>query len=216
MGFFLASIDFSSKLLIASSVREIANQYLDIDPLLLPLPPNTPPEFPHITMRNENNGWMFQMAPGRFDIIIEEPFQFQTYQNSAELIQGVSINILNRLISNFHARVNRVGLISTNITELENATEYIQIKYLNLDNVEDSEEVRLHYLHRLDVHSFHLNRWVRMNAVKSIGQENSRINLVIDINSRPEYLLNVDIDSAMGFFTTVNQLIRDVIHGYSE
>lgn len=210
--FFLVTIDMSSRINIASSVRECAAGLLDIDPVLLPFPPDSPPDFPQIIMQNEANGWNFQMAPGRFDIIanVKEP-NTNTFIEIAATIQEMSARIFANFRENFGAKVNRLGLVSTNAAKVENAPEFLREKYLNANANSGAAESRLLFLHKYDVHSFSLNKWVRL--ISTVIPP--RIILEIDINTRPDSPISVTEEVVGQFFASVNQLVDETIAEHS-
>ena len=131
--FFLAAIDLSSKFKIANMVREKTSGLLEVDLLLLPLPAGSPPEFPHIVIRNEDNGWAFQMAPARFDVIVERGPQTpraDLSQITSEL-SHTTLAIWQGMETLFKARANRLGLMTTVVAEVEDSTKVLQKRFLN-------------------------------------------------------------------------------------
>lgn len=211
--FFLAAIDLSSRLKIAALVRECVPQYFGVDPLLLPLPPNSPPEFPQIVIQNESVGWAFQIAGGRFDIVADFS-TFPAIENHSGLfqeIQSVSSVLFNALTTNFGARVNRLGFVVTLVADVENAVELLRSKYLKSDEALGADETRLLFLQKLTIAPLYLNKWVRLISTSNP----SRIILEIDINTQPEIPLVITNELIKHFFVLSNQLTMDTITTHS-
>jgi hypothetical protein len=211
--FFLATIDLSSRLKIAALVRECIPKYFDVDPLLLPLPPNSPPDFPQIIIQNEQAGWIFQIAGGRFDIVANFPASpaIGNHLDLFQEIQSVSSGLYNVLTNNFGAKANRLGFVVTMVADMENATELLRSKYLNTKEVLGAYETSLFFLHKLTITPFNLNKWVRLFSTTNP----SRIVLEIDINTQQEIHLEITNDLVEHFFGLSNQLTLDTISAHS-
>lgn len=209
VGFFLATIDTSSKLNIASAVSSSAREYLNIDPVLLPFPPDSPPEFPLIIIKNDATGWNFQLSPSRFDIVFSPVEKIKTnFEKSIELIETVSSNIFNVLSENFGARVNRLGIVANNSSNINNATDYLQNKYLITKLSDGASETRLSYIHKHEISPFEVNEWIRVVAKNSPAE----FILEIDINTKGELPILVDNEILHKFFTiSRNQIINNIV-----
>ncbi len=216
VAFFLTSVDFSSKLKIANLVRAKCGNLLEVDPLLLPLPPDAPPEFPHIVIRNDNNGWLFQMGPARFDLVIQlGPHQpLGDFTELTKTICKTGLDIWQGLRTEFSASANRIGLVTTTVTELENPTEVFRQRYLSTKNAEGSSECQLHILHKINAKGFTLNDWVRLLALPANEIWPSRFVFEIDINSIPEQPVKIDETVARSFFAIADELTKQGINSY--
>jgi hypothetical protein len=214
--FFLAAIDFSSKFKIANLVREKAGNLLQVDPLLLPLPVGSPPEFPHIVIRNEGNGWSFQMAPARFDLIIEQGPQppHADLDQWTDQVSKTALVILHGLQDRFGARVNRVGLVTSVVAEVENAPEVLRLRYLGAAYGNGAHESQLHILHKLETEGLSLNRWVRLRALPANDNWPSRLVLEADVNTVPEQPIQVTEAVADSFLSVASRLTRQSLGDY--
>jgi len=214
--FFLAAIDLSSKFKIANMVREKAGGLLQVDPLLLPLPVSSPPEFPHIVIRNESSGWAFQMAPARFDVIVELGPQMphaDLRQLTSEM-SHTTLAIWQGMESQFKARANRLGLITIVVAKVENSPKVLQTRFLNAAYASGAHESQLHILHKLDVAGFSVNRWARLRALPADDNWPSRLTVEVDVNSIAEQPIEVTETIAQNFIAVAAHLTEQTLGDY--
>jgi len=214
--FFLAAIDISSKIKIANMVREKAGNLLEVDPLLLPLPVGSPPEFPHLVMRNESNGWTFQMAPARFDVTIERGPQLphvDLRQLTSEL-SHTTLAIWQGMETLFKGRSTRVGLITTVVAEVDDPCRVFQTRFLNQVHGSGAHESQLHLLYKLDIEGFSVNRWVRLRALPPNDNWPSRLTVEVDVNSMGEQPIEVTETVAQSFISVATHLTGQTLGDY--
>ena len=213
---FLSAVDFTSKFKVAALVRESAGNLLDVDPLLLPLGADGPPDFPHIIIRNETKGWVFQMAPARFDLAVElDPQQRDgDRQQLIEVIGSTALAIWNGLKTGFGARAHRLGLITTIASEMENAPEALRQRFLNTVYGSGAHESQLHLLHKLENEGFSLNRWVRLKALPANEIWPTRLVMEIDVNTIAEQPIEVTDSAIQKFLGVADQQTQQTIRDY--
>ncbi len=213
---FLSAIDFSSKFKIAAIVREKAGPRLQADPLLLPLPPDSPPAFPHIVIRDEGNGWGFQMAPGRFDLIIERgPHMPRVELNQlADEIGQTLLAVWQGLAAQLKAQANRLGLVVTTVTEVEQPQELLRQTYLNPSYGQSALESNLGILHKLEVDGLGLFHWVRLRALPANELVPARLVTEIDINTTGEKPFEVNEAAIQIFLDVARRLIVQALSDY--
>jgi len=68
---FLTSLDSTRMLELATAIRNAAGGLLDADPMMLPLPSDSPPEIPRLTLRSSDRQWACQMSGNRLDLVFE-------------------------------------------------------------------------------------------------------------------------------------------------
>jgi len=213
---FVSAIDFTSKFKIAALVRESASDLLDVDPVLLPLGADSPPDFPHIVIRNETSGWIFQMAPARFDLAVElGPQQSDSdLKQLTETVSTTAVAIWNGLKARFGARAHRLGLITTIISEIENAPEMLRQRFLNPAYGVSAYESQLHLLHKLENEGFSLNRWVRLKALPTNEVWPARLVMEIDVNTIAEEPIEVTEMAMQRFLGVADQQTQQAIRDY--
>ncbi len=216
IAFFLSAVDFTSKFKIAALVRESAGNLLDVDPLLLPLGADSPPDFPHIIIRNESKGWAFQMAPARFDLAVELDSQQRdgNRRQLTEVISTTALSIWNGLKTGFGARAHRLGLITTIASEMENAPEALRQRFLNTVYGSGAHETQLHFLHKLENEGFSLNRWVRLKALPANETWPARLVMEVDINTVAEQPIEVTDSAIQKFLSVADQQTQQTIRDY--
>lgn len=213
---FLSTIDFSSKFKIAAIVREQAGTRLQADPLLLPLPPDSPPEFPHIVIRDGGNGWGFQMAPGRFDLIIERGPQLprvELNQLTDEIGQTL-LAVWRGLATQLRAQANRIGLVVTTVTEEAHPQELLRQTYLNPSYGQGALESHLGILHKSKVNGLSLFHWIRLRALPANELVPARLVAEIDINTTGEQPFEVNEATIQSFLDVAQRLIVQTLSTY--
>ncbi len=213
---FLTAIDFSSKLNIANMVRAHAQNLLDVDPLILPLPPDVPPQFPHIVIKNETNGWAFQMASGRFDLVLDlsaQQVQSTLSEVSAKL-DAIALSIWSGLASQFGARANRLASVISVSSEVENAPEVVRQRYLNSRYGAGAHQSQVHLLHQIETEGYNLNRWVRLITMPADQKFPSRLLMEVDINTQAERPIDVTETTVSNFFQLANRQTMDACEYY--
>ncbi len=210
--FFLAAINLSDRMKIATLVRKKASKYFDFDPVLLPFPPGIPPEIPQIIIQNPINKSEFQLSNTRFDI--SRTITPDNAQDTFEIIkeiQTISIKIYRGLAGNQSAKINRLGFVSTVSLEIDNAPEFIRTKYLRGDTTQGSEAANLLFLHKVDVAPFKLFKWVRLFSTLRPSQ----LLLEIDINTQPETPFVDSLETVEQFWAIANKLTKETISLHS-
>jgi len=211
--FFLTTIDLSSRLKVATLIQENIKQYAGSDPLILPLPSPIPSEYPQILMQNDAEGSILQVTAERLDFVVdfEKLNKVVDYHNAMRELQTISLKAYGLLAENFGAKSNRLGFIIALNAEKENANDYFQKRYLSTNMTTESEEIRLMFRHKLDVHPLKLNKWVRLVS----KAEPSKIALEIDINTMADAPIVVDEKTTETFFAVVNNFIAETINAHS-
>ena len=214
--FFLTNIDFSSKLNIATEVRAQAQNLLDVDPVLLPLPQDAPPEFPHIVIKNEKNGWAFQIAPGRFDLVLDSSAQKAptNLDEASERLYAVALNIWKGLENRFGARSNRLASVIAIASQVDNAPEIVRQRYLNLRYGAGAYQSQVHILHKVETEGFNLNRMIRLITLPEEKDSPSRLLMEVDVNTLAERPLIVTDANANSFFQLANRQTKEACSLY--
>ncbi len=209
--FFLTNIDFSSKLDIATEIRSRAKNLLDVDPVLLPLPQDAPSEFPHIIMKNDKNGWAFQIAPARFDLVLDSSAQKTppSLDEVSEKLYTLAVNIWKGLEYRFGAHANRLASVIAVASQVDNAPEMVRQRYLNLRYGVGAFQNQVHILHKAETEGFHLNRWIRLISLPEEKDLPSRLLMEVDINTLAERPFVVTDANANSFFQLANRQTKE-------
>lgn len=206
LALFLSSVDISSRLRLASQVHEALPQLGGVDPLLLPLPPEVPNEFPVILIENERTGWAFQLSPSRADVVVNLRERTDVSEVVAILADG-SIKLWNVLESEAGARGFRLGLVGNFLAETDDAANLLRSRYLLPTMAEGAKEVQIHYLQTVSENGFDLNIWVRLRSQTPDVNASAGVALLLDINTMPEHPLErLDNGTILRFFESANRL----------
>jgi hypothetical protein len=215
---FLATIDLSSKLKIASLIRERANGQLNADPILLPIPDGAPAEFPHILIRDEQTKWSFQLAPARLDLMVDYGKQksLQPLTETLRRVESMAISIWEGCQRDFGAIGNRIGIVISTAVEMPDAPGEFRRRYLDEKFGSNSIESHFYTLTKLTSGAFVVNCWVKVVAMLANDGGPSRIVTEVDINTTPDKPTRVDTASISAFGDAVSSIATDAFTSYAQ
>jgi hypothetical protein len=175
------------------------------------LPQDAPPEFPHIVIKNEKNGWGFQIAPGRFDLVLDLSTQKTPpdFDGSSAQLYAMVLNIWKGIADRFGARANRLASVIAVGSQIDNAPELVRQRYLNPHYGAGANQSQIHILHKVETEGFHLNRWIRLITLPEEKDPPSRLVMEVDVNTLAERPLIVTDANANSFFQLANRQTKE-------
>src|SRR3990172_9025611 len=102
----------SIRLKIANLAAEVIPTLSEVEPLIIPLPNDAPPDFPQVQIENSTSGWAFRFAPARIDFLYTPTpaIGFDDGVKTFEkLVLKVVVEFWMKMQSDFNARCNRLG-----------------------------------------------------------------------------------------------------------
>lgn len=206
---FISNIDTSSRRKIVDNIQRVTGDRLDVDPILLPIGQDSPPEMPIIVLQNVNTGWELTLNKLRIDLVVQHLLSMK--DNHPDFIaesKTYGKRIASELAANFGARYNRLGLITGHLVEMDNAPAIMQRKFLSGNQFDGAQEASIQRLHSVDIDGLSLYKWVRLFGVYDISPAKNHYRMELDINTRPEPAIEVTNDLIDRFYQVSTQLIQ--------
>ena len=216
---FLSSIDSGSNLKIASLAAEQLPGVSDVEPLMLPVGDDVPPEIPQIRLGNETTEWVFQFARSRCDFHYtpSDPPSYSKFPDvlSAEMAEPVT-STWSKLAHEVGARAHRLGLVVNFRAEIENAADVLRSRYFNLEFGANAKEAQIHYLQVEERDMFKLNHWTRIISGTKRQDRAAALVLVVDVNTLPEPRLQLDTKVIQSFLDVGKELVFETATLHAE
>ena len=209
---FLTSLDTVKKLDLAMAIRSASGGLLDADPLMLPIPPNAPPELPRLQLRSGDGHWVYQVTGNRLDFVFEPPFDKLGDIEFADTIQRqaqINGSIWDAIQAEYSASGSRIGIVSLFVSLPGDPVRVLQTRFMQPSNAPTPHQLQLHALHKMVLGEIPINRWVRCIAgelpLESGSQDSLRVE--IDVNTLPERHFGLGSAAILGFADKVKGLV---------
>lgn len=194
--------DIPNKAAFVSNFIEYTKVF-DADPMILPIT-NAPPPVPRIAMKSRDGRFVCEVALDRLsfaqhDVAGKRQTLEQIYPQYRELLNRVVLAAMAGLAS----PVVRLGFVTRHIAELgRSANEWLREAYLRAESLPPAHETQLGFLHRFEMESFAVNRWVRIRTLreKKDPSHDWALSVEIDINTPPEAGRRFDRAAILAFF----------------
>jgi len=191
---------------LANELSSALSYVFPKDPLIVPSPEDTPPDFPVVVFQQGGMGQL-TVARSRSDLVIELKDQ--------EIWQDMFLDITERLVSSLmrsKVGISRLGLVLTYDCSDDVTIADIHERYLRSDKVNDAEEISIAWLKRVFWQDTLINRWVRLAfSLEPTGERS----LVIDLNTPADVSLNFNIplirEYVSYWFAEVDEKLGDII-----
>jgi hypothetical protein len=206
---FLSAID-RSKITIATSVTKAIPDLAEVDPIILPIPDDAPPEVPRIIIQNELKGRGFHFSPSRIDL-------FMSFSNSppasqlAELCKPLEQDtgtLWASLQSTASARGHRLAFVATFAAETDNAASVLSTEFIRPVHARDAAEAQVHFLHKMTLGTHNVNRWARLHSLET---KPGTLNLLVDVNTVAENVFDVTRDELSVFLGGAVRIIQETV-----
>lgn len=216
---FLATLDFIKKLELASAIQAASNGILDGEPVLLPTPPNPPVDLPILIIQSENKTRVCQIAPGRVDVVYQQRLeQLTDLSSSLDFTEHITLtkNIWQKIQSGFKGSAYRIGFVTRRIALEPTAQNWLRTSFLKDHHFDLARELQVHALHKHELASYHVNRWVRLKATPAPeGMDaESILQLEVDINTLPEMHLDLSAEDVDVFSQHALQLTKETVQQF--
>ena len=212
---------FCSELLISNKeefiyhVVQKTNDFLKGEPTILPIPDDAPAEIPRIILKSRTYPYSCNFCKNRFDFFYKE--QGKPNKTSEEVFPDFR-NILDQLATyvktSLNIKIIRLGFIPNFVIELkESGNEYLLREYLHPNLFLNPYEIQINVLHKIELESFKVNQWIKLRPLRARNNINDdhRILVEIDINTRSEDIHDLSSDQIKRFITLAYDHIRDKV-----
>ncbi|MGQ9626291.1 MAG: hypothetical protein ACUVV0_05215 [Anaerolineae bacterium] len=207
--------DFSNKLELAQSVINSSESLRNAQPMILPLDESAPLELPRIVLQDQEGKVQFIASAIRADFItmydVEEPHLLSQQTFEAHLASFLSIA---RALEARNFSYKRVGFLLGLFSKLEESSnKFIKDTFLQGDYFQDSYEIQLSTLHKLQLIDFEINHGLRVRSLRKADDPNDdlALELVVDINTVSERVYEINTDKLENFYKEAYQLSQQNI-----
>jgi len=218
---FLTSLDSTRMLELATAIRNAAGGLLDADPMMLPLPSDSPPEIPRLTLRSSDRQWACQVSGNRLDLVFElSPDDLGTadFPDTAERQAHICSGIWKAIESEYGASGRRIGIVSTFLGVPGNAAQFLREMLLLPARSPDPHELQLHVLHNMFLGGTMVNRWTRCigSTHIPIAEKEDIVRVEIDVNTLSEQSYPLNASSIHSFTEGTKELVLSTISALFE
>jgi len=193
----MLSLDKTEKIDLLEKVNGKCGAILDGEPVVLPVPPDGPPDIPRFQLNSKDNAYRYGISLVRSDLSfhqIDEP-NSQITDVSIDLLKFEK-ELLNIYVQEKSWKITRLALIVDYVAELEDKTsEFIMNNFLKQKDSYSSVELSL--LKKGAINGHNINRWFRIKCIERVANS---LHLKVDINTFAEEKLDIGVDEMIGFY----------------
>src|SRR3989344_5126864 len=154
---FLATVDLTDRLLVASKINKKLDNFFNGQPVLLPIPNDAPPEIPRIILKTRDEEFSLQISASRVDLFFRNATNKDIKYQEVFVKLKTMLNVFSEcIIGDFTASVNRLGII---VNALPSGLTVKNIQdFFNNDNisVNDKEEIQISLLNKEKIGDFNI------------------------------------------------------------
>ncbi|OGK52780.1 hypothetical protein A2966_04710 [Candidatus Roizmanbacteria bacterium RIFCSPLOWO2_01_FULL_41_22] len=215
-GLFTSGFIISDKLDVSSKLTKETGTLFDGDPIFLPLPPEAPPEFPRLILKNKDETYSFQATATRFDLFFNNKKMPDSKTIEVETLIKKYVDNLRSVVSAikkvFQPKIIRLGFVLTFQFQVDNAVKIIKNSYIkDLKFTKNNNDLNAGFLNKKEINRFSSNIWFRVKAAKLKEEDEfGRILLAsFDINTRPDIVLDLDEDNIIDYINSAWKYLDD-------
>ena len=199
---FYSPHDIPNKAAFVSNFLDYTTVF-DADPMILPIG-NAPPPVPRIVMKSRDDRYVCEVALDRLSFAYHDAHQQRRtldslYPEYRDILHHVALAAL----AGINVPIVRLGFVSRHLIEMDGgANEWLRQTYLREDRLPVAYETHLNMLHRFEMESFHVNRWVKIMTLRDQNdpERDPALTVEIDINTFPEDTVRFDRSAILAFY----------------
>src|SRR3989344_2896066 len=196
--FFTSGLILSDKLILSSQLIKETGNFLNGDPIMLPIPPDAPPEFPRMILKSKNEKYLLEIKSSRIDFIVKDDQADKSQKNyPAQLIKDYQTklqSLSSSIINIFKTKVIRLGFVLNLQFKVNDAVEAVKKSYIkDIKFTKDIFDVNAGFLNKITINNLTTNIWFRVNALRSPekDKDNKILLVMFDMNTVPEKILDL-------------------------
>lgn len=214
---FTPGINLNRPLDIAQGLISATGTLFDGQPIILPIPPDAPPEVPRIIVKNSNDSYTCNISKNRIDFIFTEKGMFRSMRDEKDNFLNHLLSLVDLFKSNFKISITRIGTIATFLLPLgESSNKFITEKFLKEYLFGGTYEIQFGVLKKLQLAGYGANCWFKLNTFRNMQDvSDDRAMLVaFDVNTQPEVSYDLNKDQIGIFFNSAIKYIEETIEIY--
>lgn len=214
---FTPGVDLSRPLEVAQGLISATGNLFDGQPIILPIPPDAPPEVPRIIVKNANNSYACNVSQNRIDFNFTEKGTHGTLKDKSDKYLNYLLSIVEMLKSNLKISITRIGTIATLLLSLqESSNKFIVEKFLKEHLFDGSYDVQFSILKKLQLTGYEVNCWFRLNTLRKVEDptNDKAVLVTLDVNTQSEIPCDFNKDQIGIFFNSAIKYIEESIGIY--
>jgi len=216
--FFTPGLVFSDKLSLSAQLIKETGNIFDGDPIMLPIPPDAPPEFPRMILKSKDEKYVLEIKSSRIDFVVKSDQKDKSQKNyPATLIKDYQDKLQflsSSIISIFKAKIVRIGLILNIQFKVNDAVAVIKKSYVNDSKfTKEAYDLNIGFLNKETLNGIDANIWFRANALRlpEKDKDNKILLVMFDANTVPEKVLDLSDQNITDFTeTTIKYLDKNL------
>lgn len=215
LAFFLENTLLVDKLDIARIFREEIGEPLSGEPTILPIPNDAPPEIPRIILSSPDKIFICNISPLRVDFIIN----LNNSQINPELAKKIEDDLLSYIksftkviLTHLKWKINRLAYIKNVELNIKGGVIQNISSKLTEDISKNAAELQIHKMQRVKIHTITCNYWTRIIS-ENPGEENEKIVILSDLNTRQGELRDFKQADSVEFFTKSIEYTDSILTG---
>jgi len=190
LSLFSPGINLSNKVDLLAKMKKNAGKYLNGDPVVLPIPVDTPPEIPRLILKDERGNISLNISVNKIDLFIrpadEKGKVPEVYTSLIDELETIYKKILNTLYGSTELAINRVGFVVIGESEIQKTDKQLGKKYLSAKFAKTKwEKIYLGLLEKDNIDKKNSNIWFRINSgmKKDSDRDKNKIVIIFDTNT---------------------------------
>lgn len=216
---------FTPKIILSKPI-EIANHFMsnvsigDLyngQPMILPIPQDAPSEIPRIILKNTDGSFICNISQDRVDFTFNRKGSNASLDDESKKFLNYLIGHIDVINNNLKLSVARVGIVVSLLLPLkESSNKFISEKFLKERLFEDSYEVQLGVLKKVQLAGFETNCWFRLNTLRNQKNPSDDRALLItyDVNTQKENSYDLNRDQIGILFNSAIKYMTDSLKVY--
>lgn len=194
--------DIPNKAAFVSNFIEYTKVF-DADPMILPMT-NAPPPVPRVVLKSRDERFACEVALDRLNFVYNDTLNQRRsldslYPEYREILHHVVLGAL----AGFNVPILRLGFVTRHVVATgDGANEWFCQTYLRPDRLPAAYETHLNMLHRFEMDSFQVNRWIKLWTLRDQADaaHDPAVAVEIDINTFPENTTPFDRAAILSFY----------------
>lgn len=214
---FTPGINLAKPLDVAQNFINFTESLFDGQPVILPIPPDAPPEIPRIILKNSNDSYSCNISQNRVDFIFTEKGTPRSLSDEKDIFLRYLLLNVELLKNKQKVSINRVGTAITFLLPLlESSNKFINEKFLKERLFTDVYEVQFGVLKRLKLSNYEINCWFKLNTLRNTEDpsDDKAASVTFDINTRPDIYYDLNVEQVTMFYKSALSHIEENIKIY--